>query len=96
MNISAATPSDAAAVAKVHIRSGQVGYRGLLPQQYLDSLHLEDRVTRYSFGSADPLLPSTLVSEEDGVIHGFVTTGPSRDPGFKVRKTPGVEAYNVL
>lgn len=74
-----ARPEDAADVAGVHVRSWQVAYRGLLPDDYLDGLRPEDRMARYTFGSTDPLHPSTMVAVEDGVICGFATTGPSPD-----------------
>ena len=79
LSIRAARQEDAAEVAGVHVRSWQVGYRGLLPDEYLDSLRLEDRVAHYTFGATDPSLPSTMVAAEDGVICGFATMGPSRD-----------------
>jgi GNAT superfamily N-acetyltransferase len=79
LSVYPAQPHDAAAVAAVHVRSWQVGYRGILPDDYLDGLRPEDRMARYTFGSADPKLPSTTVASRDGVICGFVTTGPSRD-----------------
>lgn len=74
-----ARQDDAAEVAGVHVRAWQVGYRGLLPDEYLDGLRPEDRISRYAFASADPDAPSTVVATEDGLIRGFVTTGPSRD-----------------
>jgi GNAT superfamily N-acetyltransferase len=74
-----AEPDDAAAVAGVHVRSWQAAYRGLIPDAYLDALRPEDRMSRYTFGSTDPGVPSTIVAVEDGVIRGFATTGPSRD-----------------
>jgi GNAT superfamily N-acetyltransferase len=67
------------AVAKVHVRSWQVAYRGLLSGDYLDGLKPEDRAKRYSFGSSDPSQPATLVALMDGVICGFATTSPARD-----------------
>lgn len=81
LSLRTATPEDAAAVANVHVRSWQVGYRGLLPDEYLDGLRPEDRMTRYNFGATVPSLPTTMVATADGVICGFVTTGPSRDDG---------------
>jgi GNAT superfamily N-acetyltransferase len=75
-----AEPSDAMAVARVHVRSWQVAYRNLLPDDYLDQLHPEDRARAYDFTSLDPLKPRTIVAVEEGVIHGFATTAPSRDP----------------
>lgn len=78
-NLRAATPADALAVARVHVRSWQVGYRGLLPQGYLDGLRPEARARRYTFGDAERQRPLTVVAVERGVICGFATTGPARD-----------------
>jgi ribosomal protein S18 acetylase RimI-like enzyme len=79
MTLRHATPGDAADVAGVHVRSWQVAYRGLLPDQRLDAMRAEDRVARYDFGTTDPVRPSTLVAVDGGIIRGFVTTGPCRD-----------------
>ena len=75
-----AEPDDAIAVARVHVRSWQAAYRTLLPDDYLDQLRLEDRAQKYNFSSLDPLLPQTIVAVEAGVIHGFATTAPAREP----------------
>ena len=77
--IRAAEPPDALAVARVHVRSWQVGYRGLLSDSYLDGLKPEERAGRYSFGSSDPRAPATLVASMEGVVCGFATTSPARD-----------------
>jgi ribosomal protein S18 acetylase RimI-like enzyme len=74
-----AEPADALAVARVHVRSWQVGYRGVLPDDYLDGLLPEDRAARYTFGDLSPERPATFVAVEDDIVRGFVTTGPSRD-----------------
>ena len=76
-----AQPADAAAVAAVHVRSWQVGYRGLLPDRYLDALRPNDRAQRYRFDDLDPRGPATIVALEADVICGFATTGQSRDGG---------------
>ncbi len=73
-----ATPDDAPAVARVHVRSWQVGYRDLLPDAYLAGLRPEDRVARYTFGDPDPAKPATVVASDGATICGFVTTGPAR------------------
>ena len=75
-----AEPEDAIAVARVHVRSWQVAYRTLLPADYLDQLRPEDRAQKYDFASLDPRKPQTIVAVEEGLVHGFVTTAPSRDP----------------
>jgi GNAT superfamily N-acetyltransferase len=68
------------AIARVHVRSWQVAYRGLLPGDYLDQLRPEDRARAYDFTSLDPLKPRTIVAVDEGLIHGFATTAQSRDP----------------
>ena len=64
----------------MHVRSWQAGYRGLLPDAYLDGLRAEDRAQRYRFGSDDVREPATVVAIDDGTICGFATTAPARDP----------------
>jgi len=76
-----AEPADAMAVARVHVRSWQAAYRGLLSHEYLDGLRPEDRATSYTFGGLEPDHPTTIVSVEDEMIRGFATIGPSRDAG---------------
>ena len=69
-------------VARVHVRSWQVGYRHLLPAEYLAALDPEERAKRYTFGSSDPTQPSTLVAVERDVICGFATTLPASYEGM--------------
>jgi len=82
MQLRPAEPDDAIAVARVHVRSWQVAYRTLLPDDYLDQLRPEDRAHKYDFAGLDPLKPRTIVAAEDGVILGFATTAPSREPNL--------------
>jgi ribosomal protein S18 acetylase RimI-like enzyme len=74
-----AEPDDALAVARVHVRSWQVAYRTLLPDDYLDQLRPEDRAKQYDFASLDPRGPETIVVAEGRLIQGFATTASSRD-----------------
>lgn len=67
------------AVARVHVRSWQVGYHTLLPDEYLNGLRPEDRARSYDFANVDVRKPHTIVATEDGLIRGFATTSPSRD-----------------
>jgi GNAT superfamily N-acetyltransferase len=76
----AAESADAMSVAHVHVRSWQSAYRGFLPNEYLDQLRPEDRAQRYDFATRDPRKPQTIVAVEAGLIRGFATTAPSRDP----------------
>jgi ribosomal protein S18 acetylase RimI-like enzyme len=79
MLIRPAEPADALTVARVHVRAWQVGYRKLLPDEYLDGLRPEDRAQRYTFGSTDPQKPATIVAVEHGTVCGFATTAPTGD-----------------
>jgi GNAT superfamily N-acetyltransferase len=72
-----ADPADAQAVAEVHVRAWQEGYRGLLPDGFLDGLRPEDRAGRYQFDRTDPGRPATLLAVEGPSVVGFATTGPS-------------------
>ena len=74
-----AEPEDALAVARVHVRSWQVAYRTLLPDDYLDQLRPEDRACKYDFKNPDPAKPYTFVAEDGGSIRGFATAMLSRD-----------------
>jgi GNAT superfamily N-acetyltransferase len=71
MELRRAVPADALAVARVHVRAWQAGYRGLLPAAYLEGLRAEDRAARYTFDRADG--PRTIVAAADGAVVGFST-----------------------
>ncbi|CAN3127896.1 N-acetyltransferase domain-containing protein [Mycobacterium sp. smrl_JER01] len=74
-----AVPEDASAVARAHVRSWQVGYRGLLPIGYLNALRPEERASRYAFDQMNPDGPFTQVALVGDMICGHVTTGRCRD-----------------
>jgi GNAT superfamily N-acetyltransferase len=78
--IRSAIPADALAVATVHVRAWQVGYRELLPADYLASLRPEDRAARYDFTHSDPAKPHTRIAVSEEAILGFATFMPSVDP----------------
>ncbi|MFC4145415.1 GNAT family N-acetyltransferase [Micromonospora mangrovi] len=74
-------PDDAEAIARVHIRSWQSGYAGIIPDEVLARLNPAAWAQRRrDVGTADPEHPfTTLVTEVDGVITGFATFGPYRN-----------------
>ena len=74
-----ATVNDTTAVAQVHVRSWQVAYRGLMADEYLDQLTVEERATRYRFGSGDVTTLRTIVAIDDGSLLGFATFGLLRE-----------------
>jgi GNAT superfamily N-acetyltransferase len=78
-----ARADDARAVAHVHVTTWQDAYRGLLPDEYLDSLDVTERANAYRRAGllTDPERP-VFVYEKEGRIDGFGWVGPSADePG---------------
>jgi GNAT superfamily N-acetyltransferase len=71
------TEADTDAVATVHVRTWQVGYAGIVPDEHLARL---DPVTNAARRRNQPARPDqhTLVADEDGRIAGFVSFGPYR------------------
>ena len=76
-----ATVADAAAVARTHVASWQVGYAGLLPDELLSGLSVEARTSTWT-NQLDGTSPAaaTLVAALHGAVVGFASVGPSRDP----------------
>ena len=71
---------DVAAIARVHVDTWRAAYQGIIPQQYLDNLTVQNRAVGWMrlLERITPDAP-TLVSEgHDRRIVGFVTAGPSR------------------
>ncbi|MFB9234390.1 GNAT family N-acetyltransferase [Plantactinospora siamensis] len=74
------TPDDAAAIAAVHVRAWQGGYRGLIPDETLGLLNPAAWAQRRrDNGTADPDHPfrTLLACDAEGTA-GFTTFGPYR------------------
>ncbi len=75
-----AEPSDAPAIARVHVESWRTTYQGLLPAAYLEAMDVHHYAGRWHrtlldrFGQA-----IVLVAEEEGAVVGFASGGPERD-----------------
>jgi L-amino acid N-acyltransferase YncA len=63
------------------VRSWQATYRGLLPQSVLDALDAAKRGEYWQQYLSEAARPgeTVLVAEEDGMVVGFASVGPSRD-----------------
>jgi GNAT superfamily N-acetyltransferase len=74
-----AQPGDAGDIAAVHVESWRVAYRGLLPDDVLDSLSVPDRERTWSGILANPP-PRTAVmlATSHAVVAGFAAMGPRR------------------
>ena len=68
-------------IAIVHVRSWQTAYRGLVPQEYLDQLEVEQRYSVWEriLGEAEWPRAGTFVAEYGGDVVGFASICPTRD-----------------
>ncbi len=78
-----ATPDDAWACADVHVASWKAGYRGILPDEYLDGLRTEDRLPWWTqtleLSEGDGPLDLMVIEDDAGEVCGFgSTTRPDR------------------
>jgi GNAT superfamily N-acetyltransferase len=73
-----ATPGDARAIATIHVEAWRAAHRGIVPDEYLDSLSVDGRESawRRNLLAADT---STWVAKESDVTVGWISAGPSRD-----------------
>lgn len=71
---------DAPGLGEVHYLGWKIGYAGLLPQDFLDSLEVAPRIAQWErwLASGD-LRNRTFVAVRDGEIVGFAVVGPTRD-----------------
>jgi RNA 2',3'-cyclic 3'-phosphodiesterase len=77
LRVRPARPEDAEAMARVNVRSWQAAYRGLVADEVLDSLSIEDATRREEERSA--LEGSEAwVGLRDGAVVGYVSFGPWR------------------
>ncbi|MDA8373775.1 MAG: GNAT family N-acetyltransferase [Actinomycetota bacterium] len=79
--IRAARQADAEGIGTVHVRSWQAVYHGHFPQDFLDRLDPAERAKgwRAYLGKEMGERESLLVSEVDGGIAGFASSGPARE-----------------
>jgi ribosomal protein S18 acetylase RimI-like enzyme len=87
-------PDDAYALAEIHVRAWQVGYRGLLPDSLLDSLSAADRLPRWRERLADTT-SRVLVAELDGQAAGWLVIGPQRDEDLDPQRIAEIYAVYV-
>jgi ribosomal protein S18 acetylase RimI-like enzyme len=73
-----ATPTDAPAIAAIHVRAWQVAYEGVFPDEFLVGLSVQQR-TEFWHQELTENRSSVLVFEKDGVIAGWASGGASRD-----------------
>jgi RimJ/RimL family protein N-acetyltransferase len=88
-----ATPSDARAIAEVHVASWRWAYREDLTAEFLDGLSVDDRERGWiKWLAADPGA-GTLVAEERDRIVGFCSFAPSHDDDATERTAEVLTIY---
>ena len=76
--IRAATQDDAGSISRVHIESWRTTYRGIVPNQFLADLNVEERAVRWrEVLKSDPYI---FIAERDGQVIGFISGGTIREP----------------
>lgn len=87
MRIRPARPTDAGAIAKVHVDSWRMTYKGIVPDEHLANLSYEQRERTWQNILANPDNARFVYVAEDaeGEIIGFASGGPERsgDPVYK-------------
>lgn len=69
---------DAEAIARLHVASWREAYRGTVPQQVLDAVDIEDRITRWQgYLSGGGV---TFLAEVGGAAAGFIRAGTPEEP----------------
>jgi ribosomal protein S18 acetylase RimI-like enzyme len=104
-----ATAEDAGQLARVHVRSWQAAYQGLMPQEYLDGLDPADRVERWqnilaavaeAQQSGGPFRGAVVAIAgrpgSDEAICGFALFGPTRDQDEDARRTGEISAIYLM
>lgn len=71
--------ADAAALAEIHIAAWRAAYRGLMPDEYLAALSLDERTRMWSSVLARPSPAKSVIAEIDGAAAGWCRFGPTRD-----------------
>jgi len=81
-SVRSASPSDAKAIAEIHVATWQSAYKELIPEDFLKTMTLEKRLAywREAIEYSEPQLLLVLAAEK---VVGFVGFDRSRDAGTK-------------
>ncbi|MEH3000442.1 MULTISPECIES: GNAT family N-acetyltransferase [Bacillus] len=78
MKVRHAVQQDIPKIAEIHVKSWQTTYHGIINQEYLDGLHIEDQEESWRRRS----LEGTFVAEDDDGVFGFASFGKQRDERY--------------
>ncbi|MCY7733658.1 GNAT family N-acetyltransferase [Bacillus safensis] len=78
MKVRPAVHQDIPKIAEIHVKSWQTTYQGIISQEYLDGLTIEEREESWR---RRPLEGTFVAEDEDGVF-GFASFGKQRDERY--------------
>jgi ribosomal protein S18 acetylase RimI-like enzyme len=79
MKLRTATAADAPAIAEIHVATWRAAYRGLMPDDFLAALSVDERTQMWRNALSRPNPSRVTVAEFDGALGGFCVYGPTRD-----------------
>lgn len=85
MRVRLARPGDEPAIARVHVDSWRTTYPGIVPDEVLASLSVEQRKQQWTQTLQNPAVFVFVAEDEQGDIVGFASGGPEReaDPDYQ-------------
>jgi ribosomal protein S18 acetylase RimI-like enzyme len=78
LSVRGATPEDAADIVRINVYGWRRAYRGIVPDDVLASMDIEDRVQRYRQRMSQASDFETLVVLDGDKVVGYVSLGPYR------------------
>jgi L-amino acid N-acyltransferase YncA len=91
MKIRRATLGDATGIANVHVQTWRSTYKGIIPDEYLDSLTIENRTKSWQRHLRTLHIAIFVVENEAGEIIGFAAGGPEQTKNFNYQ----AELYTI-
>jgi ribosomal protein S18 acetylase RimI-like enzyme len=74
-----AKPADAPKLAEIHVAAWRAAYRGLMPDDFLAALCVEERIALWAREITRHGPRKLALADLDGAIAGFCLFGPTRD-----------------
>src|SRR5437764_344055 len=71
--------ADVRTIADIHVSAWRAAYRGMIPDEYLAALSVEQRMGRWSTAISAPGPARVAVAHVKAEILGFCSFGPTRD-----------------
>jgi len=80
VHVRPASPTDASAIARVHVASWRTTYKDLLPADLLANLSVEGRTRQWDQQIGDATTFVCVAEDDAGQVVGFASAGPEREP----------------